>query len=114
MRWKEGKCIEQEMYGMYFPGPGDYDLDGDGKMDLCIYEGDVKPSTTASQVLKLGVKEGMLLSEGTSGYIDPQQGISHVFDENRDYLYPIPTKDRNLNPNLTQNPGWVDGVDNAE
>lgn len=114
MRWKEGKCIEQDMYGMYFPGPGDYDLDGDGKMDLCIYEGDVKPSTTATQVLKLGVKEGMLLSEGTSGYIDPQQGISHVFDENRDYLYPIPTKDRNLNPNLTQNPGWVDGVDNGD
>jgi hypothetical protein len=28
------------------------------------------------------------------------------FDERRDYLYPIPTRELTLNPNLKQNPGW--------
>ncbi|WP_260442311.1 RagB/SusD family nutrient uptake outer membrane protein [Tannerella forsythia] len=28
-----------------------------------------------------------------------------MFDENKDYLYPIPISERLLNPNLTQNPG---------
>lgn len=112
MRWKEGKCIEQAMYGMYFPGPGEYDLTGDGEPDLCIYEGDAKPNTKATQVLKIGEKTGVILSDGNKGYVDPQQGIAHVFDENRDYLNPIPIKERTLNKNLTQNPGWVDGVKN--
>lgn len=29
-----------------------------------------------------------------------------VFNKNRDYLWPIPQRERELNPNLTQNPGW--------
>ena len=33
------------------------------------------------------------------------------FNEERDYLYPIPSGERSLNPNLTQNPGWSDGLD---
>ncbi|WP_164851387.1 RagB/SusD family nutrient uptake outer membrane protein [Larkinella soli] len=28
------------------------------------------------------------------------------FDEKKHYLFPIPVKERQLNPNLTQNPGW--------
>ncbi|GAB3334612.1 RagB/SusD family nutrient uptake outer membrane protein [Larkinella ripae] len=28
------------------------------------------------------------------------------FDEKKHYLFPIPAKERQLNPNLTQNPGW--------
>ena len=28
-----------------------------------------------------------------------------------DYLYPIPSGDRQLNPNLAQNNGWADGLD---
>lgn len=28
------------------------------------------------------------------------------FSKNRDYLWPIPQKERELNPKLTQNPGW--------
>ena len=111
MRWKEGKCIEQEMYGMYFPGPGEYDLTGDNVADVCLYEGDTKPSSSVKNIvfLKIGDKQGVLLSDGNKGYVDPQQGLQHVFDENRDYLYPIPTNERTLNPNLVQNPGWVDG-----
>lgn len=31
---------------------------------------------------------------------------NRVFDKNRHYLWPIPQKERNLTPTLTQNPGW--------
>ncbi|MGN0202116.1 MAG: RagB/SusD family nutrient uptake outer membrane protein [Candidatus Cryptobacteroides sp.] len=109
MRWKEGKCIDQVMYGQYFPGPGQYDLTGDGKPDVWLYEGE-KPADKTMQLLKIGDKTGVILSEGSYGYVDNQQGIDHIFNEERDYLYPIPIEERQLNPNLTQNPGWNDGL----
>ena len=31
---------------------------------------------------------------------------NYKFDENRDYLWPVPQGERDLNPNLTQNPGY--------
>jgi hypothetical protein len=34
------------------------------------------------------------------------QAYQRVFDKNRHYLWPVPQKERELNPNLTQNPGW--------
>jgi len=106
MRWKEGKAINQDIYGMYFPGPGEYDLSGDGKADYCLYEGTVAPSTSAKYAYSLG--KDIVLSEGTKGYVDyiTLVGQTHSFDEGRDYLYPIPTDDLTLNTNLTQNPGW--------
>lgn len=113
IRWKEGKCIEQNFYGMYFPAPGDYDLDGDGKVDICLYEGKVKPSTSAAVAYSIGTD--IILSDGNKGYVDPVSQKSSVyarsFDENRDYFYPIPINERSLNPNLKQNPGWNDGLD---
>ncbi|QMW03084.1 RagB/SusD family nutrient uptake outer membrane protein [Spirosoma foliorum] len=33
-------------------------------------------------------------------------GINRVFDASRHYLWPIPQKERNLTPTLSQNPGW--------
>ena len=45
VRWKAGTCIDQAITGMYFPGPGEYDLTGDGKADLILYaKGSAKPS----------------------------------------------------------------------
>ena len=32
--------------------------------------------------------------------------FTRVFDQNRDYLWPIPGAEMDLNPQLTQNPGW--------
>lgn len=109
MRWAEGKCIDQPMYGPYFPGEGKYDITGDGVADLYFYTG-TKPSEKNIQLLELGVKTGVILSEGDHGYVDNQKGIEHSFNESRDYLYPIPTQERLLNRNLTQNPGWDDGI----
>ncbi len=33
-------------------------------------------------------------------------GVNRTFDKSRHYLWPIPQKERNLTPTLTQNPGW--------
>lgn len=115
MRWKEGLCINQKMYGMYFPGAGEYDLSGDNIPDICLYSGD-KPKSKVKGIvfLKIGgdITEGVILSEGSKGCIDPQQNNKHEFDEGRDYFYPIPTNERILNKSLTQNPGWNDGISN--
>ncbi|MFA6592690.1 MAG: RagB/SusD family nutrient uptake outer membrane protein [Bacteroidales bacterium] len=107
-RWKEGKCINQQLYGMYIPGPGEYDLSGDGKPDLCIYKGNDKPTSVSAYIWKIG--EDIILSDGDKGFFDPYQKTSHEFNEERDYLYPVPINDRSLNKNLAQNPGWDDGL----
>lgn len=108
MRWKEGKSFEKPFMGIYFPGTGTYDLDRDGKMDVTLYTGS-KPSTTAPLSLEVGVD--IQLSEGTKGNIIVHHAIVRRWDENKDYLYPIPVEDRALTGGvLTQNPGWADGL----
>lgn len=32
--------------------------------------------------------------------------VTKVFDENENYLFPLPTTELVLNPKLVQNPGW--------
>ncbi|WP_020594679.1 RagB/SusD family nutrient uptake outer membrane protein [Spirosoma panaciterrae] len=46
--------------------------------------------------------------KGTDGKLTTIQvvGINRVFDKSRHYLWPIPQKERNLTPTLSQNPGW--------
>jgi len=94
---------------MYFPGAGQYDLTGDGKPDLCLWFG-TDPKHKDMVDKEIGADTGVILSEGTAGCLDHHRNVAHVFDENRDYYYPIPTKERQLNPNLKQNPGWNDGL----
>ena len=109
VRWKAGACIDQSLMGMYFPGAGEYDLSGDGQIDVVLYEGDNKPVLDGAQIYQIG--SDITLSEGDHGYINYHHNISRTpFDEERDYLYPIPINERSLNPNLAQNPGWDDGL----
>jgi hypothetical protein len=110
VRWKAGYCIDQSTYGMYFPGPGAYDLSGDGQPDVTLYaNGTPKPAVTSGVAYEIG-KE-IILSGGNKGYIYYHKNIERTaFDEGRDYLYPIPINERSLNHNLTQNPGWNDGL----
>jgi hypothetical protein len=89
---------------MYFPGPGSYDLDKNGKVDLVIYEGD-KPTVPGAQILKLG-SEILLENGNKGGNIVINGHITKKFNEARDYLYPIPTQELLLNPKLVQNPNW--------
>jgi hypothetical protein len=103
MRWKEGHLLALQYKGEYFPGAGSYDLDGDGNIDLIIYT-DTKPTTPNVQFLKLGTD--VVLEKGTSGNIVVNSNISKTFKEDRDYLFPVPTQELLLNPNLKQNPNW--------
>lgn len=112
VRWKAGYAIDQSLHGMFFPGPGEYDLTGDGVTDVILYaSGTTKPSAgDGVQVLLIG--EDIILTGGNRGYISYHKNIERTkFSEVRDYLYPIPINERSLNNNLTQNPGWVDGLD---
>ncbi|MDY6320463.1 MAG: RagB/SusD family nutrient uptake outer membrane protein [Bacteroidales bacterium] len=109
MRWKYGDMIAEPYYGVYFPGPGVYDIDGDGTNDYYIYSGSKDKSVTATVSGELG--KDFILSEGDHGYMQVHPDLKFSFDPNRDYLYPVPIDDRTLNPNLTQNPGWNDGLD---
>ena len=112
VRWKAGYSINQDIHGMYFKQPGSYDLTGDGVTDVIIYEeGTPKPSAPDGvQILLIG--QDILLTEGNRGYIYYHKNIARTqFSEVRDYLYPIPINERSLNKNLSQNPGWSDGLD---
>ncbi len=111
IRWKAGSCIDQSIVGMYFPGAGGYDLSGDGKADVILYaEGEAKPTADAG-VLVYKIGKDVILSDGNKGYLYYHKNINRTpFSEERDYLYPIPTDERSLNHNLTQNPGWKDGL----
>ena len=107
MRWKEGKVFEAPFYGAYFAGEGAYDLNGDGNLDFEIFSD--KAVSTAPVAKKLG--SDVFLSGGTSGMILLHGSITRTWNEDRDYLFPIPTDDRNLTGGaLTQNPGWPDGL----
>ena len=109
-RWKEAKqCLQvvQPWYGVYIPGLGKYDTSGDGVADVeFIQEGTAVKLKVGSSVSEV------TLSAGTSGYIVAYSATSYGTDWNdaRDYLWPIPASQRELNPNLKQNPGYVDGI----
>ena len=106
MRWKEGKIFEAPFYGMYFPGEGVYDVDGNGTDDLEIF---TASSTSKAVAKKLG--SDIFLSNGASGLVLLHSNTPRSWNEDKDYLYPIPTDDRNLTGGaLTQNPGWEDGL----
>ena len=105
MRWKEGHLIALKFYGEYFPGPGSFDLNGDSKPDVVIYT-DTKPPVQQGVVyLKLG--SDIALENGANGgRIVVNGDVAKTFNEERDYLNPLPTQEILLNSNLTQNPNW--------
>lgn len=107
MRWKAGKMIDQSFTGMYFPGPGAFDLTGNGVPDVIIYpSGTVKPANPNGELL-LEIDKDIFLSEGNKGYLDGTKNqLRAGFKEERDYYYPIPLTDLNLNKKLVQNPNW--------
>lgn len=117
MRWKEGKVFDEEFLGMYIPGAGTLDLDGDGVPDVNIATED-DPGNPSAGVPTFKIGENLTLANGaaTSGYLTMHSiagvnAFKRAWNEDRDYLYPIPTNDRILtNGALAQNPGWNDGL----
>jgi hypothetical protein len=67
---------------------------------------DVRRWRTAEQVIP-GILYGMTYADadGSLKTITLPSFVK-VFNKNRDYLWPIPQREKELNPNLTQNPNW--------
>ena len=100
--------------GIWIPDLGDIDLDGDKKVDLCVYRGE-KPTTSApaTNIIKIGDGNWTLTggSGDSNGFLTYYEAENYVWDEGRDYLWPIPADQRTLTGlALTQNPGWDDGL----
>lgn len=102
VRWEAGHTLLEPLRGMYFPGPGKYDLTGEGNVDVVLYKGEEPNKASGVQYYKLG--SDIILDE--NGLIKPHPDSNLRFDESRGYLYPLPRLELQLNPNLTQNPGW--------
>ena len=107
IRWKEGQQLTKPFYGCYFSGEGEYDMDNDGVNDLLLYSSD--KGSFKGTAKKLGTD--VVLTGGNSGWIHALGKITITWDENRDYLWPIPASERVLSGGaLTQNPGWSDST----
>ncbi|EOR96180.1 Putative outer membrane protein [Arcticibacter svalbardensis MN12-7] len=104
-RWKLGRLVTNPFKGMYFPGLGQYDLDRNGTIDLVIYEG-TKPGGNGPTYLKLG-SEIDLENGNNGGNVVVNKNIIKKFNEDRDYLFPLPSQEILLNPNLSQNNLWT-------
>ena len=123
MRWKEGKTFERQFKGMVVPKLDDTkhfvvcDLNGNGKADaedVCVYEGnieDIKANAEVAdikQFLKLGVN--LHLANGANGgniIVHDLANTQRKWNEDRDYLYPIPQDQITLYGGvIKQNPGW--------
>jgi len=104
MRWKEGHLLAETFQGMYFPGKGTFDLDGNGKDDFALV--DEKPASPIAGIQYYILGNDKALSDGNSGKIIVHPTTVKVFDENKDYLYPLPSSELTLNTNLVQNPNW--------
>ena len=110
MRWREGKAFTQPYLGIYFPTTGKYDLTGDGKANIVIME-EGQTGGGGIGVSKLYLGSDLILSNGVSGNMWAFSTLTFQFDENKDYLNPVPTNERVLsNGAVTQNPGWNDGL----
>lgn len=111
VRWKHGELMTKVWNGFYVPALDvPMDLNGDGKPDVCFYK--VMPATTVAGVNYINVAATISggvnpqrLSNDTSGELTWLTTTTRVFDQ-KNYLYPIPEADRQVNPKLGQNPGW--------
>lgn len=113
-RWKVGDLIRSNYKGMYIDAIGvPFDMDNDGIDDAIVLnsENDFEESTMGTLqriVLEEGSPNaggGISLSEGNKGNIIIHNTPRPAFQD-YEYLYPIPTPELILNPELEQNRGY--------
>ena len=116
MRWGNGTAIEKSPLGLYFPGLGKYDLNGDGVEDiLLIANSESIPDDKELndngvpfiyyRVGPPGSDASFYLTDGFSGYVVATENRG-LFEEPKYYYRPVPETQVTLNPNLTQIFGW--------
>ncbi len=108
-RWHIGELFQDAtLNGIYVAQLGEQDLNGDGVMDVCFYQG-TRPAPSNSTVAFVDVSTSsavgrIQLSNGTSGEVRWNPGAREWLDKK--YLYPIPQAALDVNENLGQNPDW--------
>lgn len=113
MRWACGQYFDDTQEGIYFPGFGPYDLNGDGDPDVLIVATNADKEKYADIISRYSIysyvlEDGLVaLSNGTSGYIRPA-GKEDVFrfESPRNYYFPVSEQDITINPHLIQNKYW--------
>ena len=116
IRWKEGKWITPAstggFQGIYLAALGEQDLDGNGIPDAYFYKGASAPAgingnIPASNRIRIGTD--ITLSNGNSGYLVYYGTETYTWNEDKDYLWPIPLGQiQATHGALTQNPGYED------
>lgn len=108
-RWKTGELMAKLQWtGIYIPAlEKPMDLDRDGTPDVLFYDAS-KPEPTVQGVTKVklgGDKNSQTIT--TDNHLQWGKTMSRKwYDNDRQYLYPIPSSALVLNGKLEQNPGW--------
>ncbi|MDR3194108.1 MAG: RagB/SusD family nutrient uptake outer membrane protein [Tannerella sp.] len=116
-RWCVGELIAQAPQGMYIPGLGAYDLNGDNNPDLAILAspGDLGPISDLPADQQAAITKYYLseegefyLSEGTSGFMmfTTDREMPRRWENPKFYYRPIPVTQQVMNPALEQVFGW--------
>ncbi len=112
MRWKMGHKLTVEFAGLYIPELGKpFDMNGDGKNDICFYSKSHPRSDTQAGVtyVEVTAQEG---DNVTTYGVNENNCLVYILDRewaDYKYLYPVPKNAIDINPNLLpQNPGWDD------
>ena len=112
MRWRMGHKLTVELAGLYIPELGKpFDMNGDGKNDICFYSKSHPRSGTQTGVsyVEVTAEEG---DNVTTYGVNGDNCLVYILDRewaDYKYLYPVPKNAIDINPNLRpQNPGWDD------
>ncbi len=111
MRWKEGQAMAQDFEGIYLPATAinvGYDIDGNGTNDVCFYTTTTQPNAGNVSYVQLSpTGTGTTLSNGNHGNLLCYDWIDRTWNEDRDYLFPVPRQEISLSQGVVkQNPEW--------
>lgn len=106
-RWHHGELLTMPYDGMYVPSLNTLmDLNEDSKMDVAFVE--KIPATKVPGVYYFLIdKVQFKLSNGTSGNLQLFDNLARKYEDKK-YFYPIPFNEITLNPNLKQDPEWME------